>query len=167
MKLLAIDPGMDDTGYAVFLPCCRPRTVNDALRALLESGTISTDTRDTDPERLASLGLQIRHLVEAHGPSLAAVEVPAYAGNYGGRQARRAGVNKLFQAIGAIFSRLAGVEVLTVPALNTKKETRHQLLDHAAQVIGVELPQGPRGGSREDEWDAIWIGVQTLLEHHY
>ena len=67
-------------------------------------------------------------------------------------------------AIGAILANTGGVPVLEVRALTTPKETRHELLENAARMAGKELPVGPRGGKREDAWDAIWLGCQVLLE---
>jgi len=166
MNILAIDPGFDTTGWAVFR--CRPdqlpQTLNHALGLLHATGEICTSTADPDHVRLASLAQQMKNLLEAYFPVLVYLERPAYAGDYGGRRARRAEVNKLYMAIGALQAVIRGPQLFTVPAIRTPKDTRHQLLSHAAQVSRVSLPEGPRGGARQDQLDAIWLGCQALLE---
>lgn len=163
---LAIDPGFDVTGWAVFRSGnlnLRPATLNDALGLLVDSGQVETSTADADAARLASLGIRIRQLCIEWDITTAYVELPAFEGSYTGGKERRAGVNKLYMALGVILSRIPG-EVIGLPAIRAPKETRHQLLEHAARVNGMELPAGPRGGAREDTWDAIWLGCQGLME---
>jgi len=164
MILLALDPGFDATGWAVFDLAAPPRTLQDAVSGLKEAGEIITKPADPDALRLSQIGGQVHFLLTMWNPAGIAVEVPSYSGTYGRNTASRASLNKLFMAIGAILSRAPGERVLTVPALTTPKETRHELLANAARMVAKELPTGPRGGSREDAWDAIWLGCQVLLE---
>jgi len=169
MILLAIDPGFDVTGWAVFeflgdRP--PPATLQDALRTWGGAGEIITTTEDTDARRLDILGGRVLQFVESHyrDPVTIAIELPAYSGTYGRDTASRASLNKLYMAIGAILANTGGVPVLEVRAITTPKETRHELLENAARMAGKVLPIGPRGGKREDAWDAIWLGCQVLLE---
>lgn len=167
MKMIALDPGIDVTGWASFRsrgPPNTPNTLNEALRRLTGAGELTTTTSDPDHQRLFDLGLQVRNLVSGYGPDIVVVEVPAFIGDYGGRGERRAAVNRLYMALGAILGRLGGVEVVGRPAIRTPKETRHELLHTAARASGLELPYGPRGGAREDTWDAIWVGCEALLD---
>ena len=166
MILLAIDPGFDVTGWALFehKGDRTPATLQDALRAWVDAGEITTDTKSADPERLDILGLAFRAKVAVSEPTHIAIEMPAYSGDYGNDPKRRKGVNKLYMAIGAILANTGGVPVLEVRALTTPKETRHELLANAARMAGEVLPVGPGGGKREDAWDAVWLGCQVLME---
>jgi len=166
MILLAIDPGFDCTGWAVFdhKGDRIPSTLQDALRALSDCGEVVTDTGQTNSRRLCKLGLGFRTIKADLDLDAIAIEIPAYSGDYGNDAKRRGSVNKLYMAIGAILANTGGVPVLEVRALTTPKETRHELLDNAARMAGEVLPVGPRGGKREDAWDAVWLGCQVLME---
>jgi hypothetical protein len=164
VNVLAFDPGFDDTGWAVFSLVRPPGTLNEAVKRLRDSGTISTRPELADADRLFSLGLRVRNLIVEWDPVVAYVELPSFEGSYTGGKERRRGVNRLYMALGAILCRLHSGLVVGVPAIRSPKETRHQLLRHAAGVEGIDLPEGPRGGVREDEWDAIWLGASALLE---
>ena len=163
MILLAIDPGFDVTGWAAFETDGTPATLQDALKGLVDAGEIETNTKESNPERLEWLGMAINAFPTQHLDHIA-IELPAYSGNFGNDAKRRGSVNKLYMAIGAILANTGGVPVLEVRAITTPKETRHELLANAARIARKVLPIGPRGGKREDAWDAIWLGCQVLLE---
>ena len=167
MKILAIDPGFDVTGWAFFSWDHRPLTLQDALDGLKRPGEISTATSEPLEYRLASIGFQASHLVGTIEPDAIVVEMPTFAGSYTGGRERRAGVNKLYMAIGALLSHFEGAPVFTRPAIKKPKAERHELLALAARSLSFELPTGPRGGERQDMWDAIWLGCEFILDHWF
>jgi Holliday junction resolvasome RuvABC endonuclease subunit len=163
--LLAIDPGLDVTGWALFKTNGhRPATLNDALTRLCDSGQLITAPHETLSFRLAHLSVEVGHLAALRDPGWVAVEMPAYAGAYSGGRERQVSVGKLYMAIGAILAALDPRDVVQVPAIRQPKAVRHELLEAAAREALVALPTGPRGGAREDIWDAIWLGVTALME---
>lgn len=168
MRLVSIDPGIDVCGLCAFEWRLErtPVSFDEAVGALLEVHEITTAPDDELPTRLASLGLQATSFLRTWDPLVVVVEVPAFHGSYTGGRERRQGVNKLYQALGAILSR-TGARTLSVPAPRIPKAQRHRLLEHAARMAKVELPYGARGAKREDVWDAIWIGAQALTEGRY
>jgi len=164
VKLIAFDPGFDVTGWAIFNPCRPPDTLQSAVGALSECGEIRTELGDSHPQRISHLGSQVHFLLTIHNPDFVVLELPAYEGDYGNDRRRRPGVNKLYMAIGAIMAHTHGERVVTVKAPGQAKSFRHELLASAARMAEVELPEGPRGGVREDAWDAVWAGCSVLLE---
>jgi len=63
LRILGIDPGLGATGYGVL-----------ADGSPVEYGTITTDTRAGLPERLRSLGRDLKHVVRRTRPELCALE---------------------------------------------------------------------------------------------
>jgi hypothetical protein len=181
MKLLiAIDPGLDDTGVAAFdidaYEVYRQSQVappKAALRSFLWSRVISTSPRLSIEDRLPFLSRDVARLVwGTHdyapiGPiaSVVVVEMPASTGSYGKNRNNHRALSGLWMAIGAIIGALDGIEVWTVPADRRSKTTRHQELLALAPLCKVSLPTGPRGGKRLDELDAIWLGWIAMMGH--
>lgn len=170
MIAVCIDPGYDDTGLAIFhVPDGVEQSTPEArLRMLQSSHTLSTLVEDPPQTRLRALSVQLDAYI-GHIPEGVEVqayfEMPARDGDYGRTGKRnRASVNKLYMAIGALLATLARREipVTTVKALTTKKEQRHEILELLERTTKVELPRGPRGGIRHDEWDAIMVGVTEI-----
>ncbi|HEX6941147.1 MAG TPA: hypothetical protein VF158_17220, partial [Longimicrobiales bacterium] len=95
-------------------------------------------------------------------------ETPAHHGDYGDDPGRRKGANALYMALGAILSGLGQCRghcrIVQLRAGRSRKEERRTILEQNARVAGIRLPQGPRGGKRLDEIDAIWIGAYGLSE---
>lgn len=164
MKLLTFDPGFDVTGWATFHLNSLPSTMQEIIAGLTDCGQIATDPKHPIHHRMHVLGMQVRTTVIGTDWDAIAIEMPAYSGDYGDNRGRRASVNKLYMAVGAILAHTAGEEVIPVPALTVPKETRHELLSRAAEMAGVELPTGPRGGKHEDAWDAIFLGCQLIMD---
>jgi hypothetical protein len=176
MKLLAIDPGLATTGIAVFSHPWRgdeyePKNVTEALACLVRSSELATDTSSSLAHRLGDIQFFLTTELELSEPDLIVVEDPPYSGDYGRHKGRgaRAGTNQLYMALGAI---LAACGPFTGPYTPTelvmrhpsgRKEQRLELLSAAARSLKIKLPEGPRGGIRQDQLDAIWLGVAELL----
>lgn len=163
--VLFVDPGLDDVGWAVFRGRRTRATINEVLRSFVASGTISTDPTERLAYRLVRIAHSIQATARVHHIESAWVEVSPYPGQHAsrGRKARQS-VNRLYMATGAILAAPEGVgaDTQVVNALTTPKEQRHAILLAAMEKEGIDIPRGPRGGAREDEWDAIWLGVQVL-----
>ena len=157
MIAFGVDPGIDDTGVAVFDV---ERTQAEGLKGLYLSDTIQTDAKTPLPLRLAHIAITFGDLLELHEPAYVFMEMPAYAGDYGGKKRRRQDLNKLYMAIGALVGITGhyGVDVVELEADHMRKDLRHEQLKVMAIAAGIELPTGARGGKRDDEWDAIWTG---------
>lgn len=166
--MIAIDPGIDTTGVAVFDlerwedAGGTKNNLGRALRAFELHYEITTSPDDELAERLIRLHYAVAEIVADQNPEVAYVEMPAYHGSYSGGTERRRGVNKLYMALGAILSGLSATTVVEMPAIRQPKKHRHELLEAAASVEDVPLPLGPRGGVPEDVWDALWVGIQAL-----
>ncbi len=165
MKIAFIDPGLDITGIATFTADEQPQTLQDALLMMIRSSSLATYPSEPLGERLFNIGDMV-NIIEA---DKIFVEEPTYAGAYARRGSQRvvqASLNKLYMAIGAICGGLCFPPIL-VPASGVPKMKRFELLHHAAGTIGLPLPEGIRGGKKEDEWDAIYGGCQILLGGKY
>lgn len=165
-SLIFIDPGIDVTGVAKFAWEKKPRTLQGALGCLVFTRSIETKPGVALGDRLSELGSRAS-LLDADEFF---VEVPTRSGMYGrhrGLDAQMAeSLGKLYMAIGAICGGIGTVQghpPQTVPASGISKDVRHGYLEDAAKVLGIPLPEGPRGGKREDEYDALWGGCQELL----
>lgn len=171
MNVVSFDPGIDATGWA----CLKVgrgshANINAAVRGLIAYGEIETDPGETMPERLAGVAKEVSLLIREKRPTYVILETPSYAGAYTGGKERFRSVAKLYQAIGAIQAAAAlelwsSGQVVRVPAIRQPKEVRHGLLQDAFRKVGLDWPEGPRGGQREDAVDAIWVGVQWILEN--
>ena len=162
--LIFIDPGLDVTGIAKFAWSEeKPQTFQEALGCMVFTRSIETSPDQSIESRLADIAARVA-LLDADEFY---VEHPSYAGSYkrGKELAVVRSIAKLYLAIGAIHGGLAcGSTVATpVPAPRMSKKVRHGLLADAARMADIPLPEGPRGGKREDEWDAIFGGCQELL----
>ncbi len=164
--LIFLDPGIDCTGVAKFAWDKKPTTLQEALGCLVFTRSIETSPDDDLGVRLAQIGARVA-LLDADEFY---VEIPTQAGMYKrhkGLDVQLAkSITKLYMAIGAIFGARGGlgyIEPKAVAASMVNKELRHEYLEGAARLLKIGLPEGPRGGKREDEYDAIWGGCQELL----
>lgn len=165
-----MDPGLATTGGADFGGPPPPGgTLTDAVRLLLDCGRVETAAATPMPARLLCLANGMRAIAAEKAPERVVIEIPTYSGQYARHgPAQRQGVNKLYQAIGALEVGLRSavpgdIAVEQVRAIQESKETRNDLLEHSARIADIELPSGPRGGSRQNILDAIWLGCEALL----
>ena len=175
MHVISVDPGLDGIGVAVWDADrfdelrreIRPELAA-ALRALAGVFLVTTDPGDPIDVRLAEIAAEMRRAAEEWQPAIAYVETPAYTGDYGDDRSRRGNTNKLYMGLGAVLAGLGSVRpslhVVTLRAGQERKSDRRMILEQNARVAGVRLPEGPRGGERRDEVDAIWIGAYGLTE---
>lgn len=174
MHILTIDPALDGVGLAVFdYDRFRHQTRGPAefraLRALVWSDTLSTSASTPLSERLEAIAIRVASLVREWEAELVYVELPAYSGTYDRGGPSRENLNRLYMGIGACLAGASvalsttGGRLQEVRAGTSKKSERKATLEQVADQVGIRLPQGPRGGGREDEIDAIWIGWWALL----
>jgi Holliday junction resolvasome RuvABC endonuclease subunit len=170
----AIDPGLDAVAIAVlseetYREKVRAGSVTAPLQAWVVSVLIRTSPRTPLPDRLGEIRSAIEDLLETRPPAAVYVEVPAYAGQYArGGQQTRGGVNGLYLGTGAVLSSVAGrgFPVKELKAGRAPKRSRHTVLEAMSRGTRIKLPEGPRGGKREDELDALWIGCWALGKYH-
>jgi hypothetical protein len=183
MKTIFVDPGLDTAGIAIFELNRTPLYIGfetaAALSQLHSTGEFITEPHEPMVERLAYLTAEMQALVVEHCPVAVYMEMPAFSGSYTGGSRRDDDVAVLYQAIGALqagvgigFSKLEMQPVFfTVRAPNTgrtkRKEERFEVLEQAAKKLGTELPRGPKGGKKEDVWDAMFLGVKILTTRIY
>lgn len=67
MKILGIDPGMAIVGYSVV-------DYDDTSVCLLNSGSIKTSSKNTEPQRLLEIFEDITTIIETYKPDVASVE---------------------------------------------------------------------------------------------
>jgi hypothetical protein len=166
--LLALDPGLDQYGWAVFrTDGPRLLTYQQARTRLVDSGSVASLPSDALPLRLVLLAAGLRTVVAEHGPAWLVVERPQIGGTY----ARHAAVQR---GQGFIGADLGSMHVATGALILT-----------AAELVGPEcvalqaagkVPKGERWdtvyalwphlnnrGSNADQRDAIWLGLQAVL----
>ncbi len=163
--LIFLDPGIDCTGVAKFAWDKKPTTLQEALGCLVFTRSIETSPGMDLGDRLLEIGQRVSCL----DADDFIVEIPTVAGMYKrnkGLDVQMAkSITKLYMAIGTIFGAIGadGRDAKAVAAPHVSKDLRHEYLEGAARLLNIGLPEGPRGGKREDEYDAIWGGCQELL----
>jgi hypothetical protein len=170
LRLHSLDPGYDGMGMATWsLKEWNegPSSAERALRVLMNSETLIPPKKGM-VTRLTYIGDALSKRVRSGDHVV--IEYPAYAGQYKrGRPKAQSTLNKLYAAIGAAVASCAGVgaDVELVKASRARKAERIDTLRLVAKASGMALPLGPRGGKREDEWDAIWLGFWALTTKRY
>lgn len=175
MNVLAIDPGFDGLGVAVYdadrFDGQDASPAIAAIRCWRASLTITTSPGDPIEARLAEIALEIRATLQQFPPRMVYSEWPAIEGDYGNDGARRPDVNRFFAGVGACLAAVGMVlahqslaRLELIQADRQKKSERQAELERVAELAGIRLPTGPRGGvtTVEDERDAIWIGWYAM-----
>lgn len=169
-SIIALDPGIDGTGLAVFdLDLYNNRSnVHDVAAALIGVKTVRTEPDLPLPDRLHELGNAIRLATLQGRVEHVYVEQPAKTGSYQrnagvGEKRMAAPMSKLYLSMGALIeaARAIGAQVTLVPAPRLAKIERAMLAkaifapSPAALVHRAAMPSA-------DALDAIWLGAQQL-----
>lgn len=159
--LLAVDPGLDVTGVAIF--ALRPTTTErEQAAALVHRDVIRTAPTDPLPHRCGVLWSELRHLCWEWNVRHACVETPARAGRYRERVGRdRSGemtarsMLGFHAACGAIYAALAAaqVSVTECPAARLPKNMKRWYVDRWLRETGQDA------AANQDVADAIFIGL--------
>lgn len=169
MILLALDPGLDLTGWAAFrVPRIPPVQPNQFRGALLGSGAFGSGPGAELPERLLQLHRGLAEVIAAHQPDLVVVEIPRIAGSYARTRAAAKTADgpmlgdlaTMHRATGALLlaARLLGVEADTRRASAMKKPLK------SAWVVNIWPELGNRK-SNADQRDAIHLGATALGDY--
>jgi len=163
--LLAIDPGLDASGWAAYhIPPARTLTTLAGARPLYRhSGTIRTAPGRPDEERLVAIACAVDDLCHTYAPTVVVVEVPATDGSYA--RARRQAtstegfikhtIKHVHRVIGVALA-VAAHHGATVRFLRAKgkKRTAHALLSTSWPDLGR---------TNEDQRDAIVLGYRAIM----
>lgn len=171
LRVLAVDPGLDEIGLALLVPPAGPVAFNAAVAEvrvpwLQWAGKIATDDRERMPARLADLHARVVDRAHMLDVTHAIVELPARAGGgyksqagSGGHARNARAMGSYHMALGVILAALegAGVNVTTRPASTTPKPRRH------ARV--KQLLAGTRwaGIRHRDTLCAVWVALHDDL----
>lgn len=171
MMIFGLDPGMDETGLAVFDYSAfldGGATPQAGLLALIHHSTISTHPSSPLGHRVTLLSNALLEAAETYRPNWAVVEIPSTPGDYARKEATRRSLQLLHIAVGACLASMASAPLCLVHAEHASKMPKSQR--HADLRMVWERtfnsrpwPAGPRGGQREDELDAIHLGWWAML----
>lgn len=168
--LLAVDPGIDVTGWAAFRTD-GPRTLvlQQAADRLLAKGSLRSTMTDDLPARIRALAQQLTAVIVDHGATWVAIERPAIGGTYDrhaqgqtgftrGGSAVHVSLAPMHVATGALIlaAQLVGATVILVPASRKPKALRHR-------DVYLVWPQFHHA-SNSDERDALYIGLQLVTD---
>jgi hypothetical protein len=170
--ILAVDPGIDDTGIALFeLAGWQPsESFERVLTRLRTTEVLRTAPSQPLSVRLNVLARGIERIILAATASkwpvaLMYLEQPRTGGTY--RQRGRPGLNAgdlslLFMAMGALIGAAGGrsVEVRLVPAPRLAKPVRHQSI--LLPLAALHHPLAAQKRRSPDLLDAIWLGATCL-----
>lgn len=167
--ILAVDPGLDATGWATFAKAQRGGVL-EQLAGLLDYGVVRTKPKTGLPERLnqlaAGIALQARHcdtvLIEKPLPPSIVFKQRRQRQRSRGTTINADAMQTLSFAVGAITAscRQHGAEVILVPTRGWRpKKERHALLARILQdakrgdLLKIKSP---------DVKDALWLGITYL-----
>ena len=166
MILLTLDPGIDQTGVAVFDSARLRQPLRELLAcrdALVLVTALRTKPAPPVTDRLADLARQLRVVIVETGARLVLIERPAIAGTYG-RNRRKAGTADGFMprtmqvfgfAVGALVATAAdadcAVEFVGAPRLSK-----------AERALAVRAVWPALGRTNEDQRDALYLGLAAL-----
>lgn len=155
MRVLAIDPGYDRLGVAVM------ELVNGS-EVLVYSTCIETSRTLTLPERLLELGTALGTVMDTHGPNTLAIETLFFNKNI------TTGIG-VAQARGVVLylAKVRGYQVYEFGPQEVKiAVTGYGASDKTAMYAMVKrlVPSTPTQ-ARDDEYDAIAVGITCLAQH--
>jgi len=167
--LIALDPGLDATGYAVFdVPKMPPHHPGNYRNALIDSGTIRSAIEVELSRRLHQLHTGLLALHQQHGADRIVVEVPTISGMYARQRskARDAGsfgadaMTAMHHATGALL--LTG-QIMDIPT-DTRRAAKVDKAAKTAWVVNLWPELGDRK-SNQDQRDAIYLGATALRDY--
>jgi hypothetical protein len=172
--LLALDPGLDATGWALFQPPGqRLATLQGYTPCLLASGVVVTKP-DSRPDRIQVPARADAVVAGVHadvgrilGPGdVVVIETPAIYGPYASRGpdrgAKALGMARSMAVLWYLIGRLEGffdlAEIHLIPAAG-RKQDHHQLV----RSLWPQLPK-TKTGPAEDHRDAVWLGLRYMMD---
>lgn len=174
--LLAVDPGLDVVGAALFDPRLRDEmTLVGGARAFLGLHSCRTSTRDLVSDRCGVIAEWLAHMIDREGVGTVVLETPARDGGYRERLNRQrtkgsiasAGEAKLNRALGAIAAgaHLGGATLVevssgTYPRSFRGKKARHDVMNLSLLKAGKPALRG-----NADSRDAAFLGALYLCTH--
>lgn len=173
--LLALDPGLDATGWALFeRPAERPRTLQGYATSLLHSGVVTTKPINLPdhvgiPARADALVRQLDLTIYGRidpGILSVAIETPAIFGPYrrqGPDRGRRAlEMARAMAALWYVIGRLEGHFLAADANIDRLKAAGTKAVHHTTILqIWPHLPT-TRTGPSEDHRDAVALGLRWL-----
>ncbi|HEX5520200.1 MAG TPA: hypothetical protein VFX29_00840 [Longimicrobiaceae bacterium] len=179
--MIALDPGLDGTGVAVWGAgnLRRGAPASELARSIVELGLLESDPAGTIEQRCLEVVHQLRALLVQYAPAQVVIEVPSYTGVYVGKSGMADGLAKLNRLIGGLivtaFEHAEGVEVIAPDTLpkafrrlygDVKQYRRAIVLEALAK--GKRTQENTRGWGRlrqlanQDKIDAIYAGLRYL-----
>jgi hypothetical protein len=179
--ILALDPGLDCTGWAVFrTPAHHLATLQDYAPCLVGSGYVQTkpDSRPDHlqiPARVDQMVSELKRSIDAvyslgmFGPivgDVVLIEVPAIYGPYASRgpqrQAKALGMARSMAVLWYTIGRLEGTfgttaQVIPIKASGDKRGNHATVL-----MLWPDLPTRTRPS--EDQRDAVSLGLRYLID---
>jgi hypothetical protein len=163
--LLAVDPGIDVTGWATFrMDGPKILVLQQSQGRFLAKGSLRTSPTEDLVLRVGSLASQLTEVIVSQGARWVAIEQPAISGVYQRHQGQRGQgfitgtMGLMHVATGALIlaARLVGALVVLVPASRRQKALRHR----DVYLLWPHL----RHASNADERDAVHVGLQLLTD---
>ena len=150
-KCIGIDPGLANSGYAVI-----SRNSTGKLN-IIESGSIITDPKQTQAQRLLHLYQDISQIIHAHHPHLVAIEKVYFNKNVSSAITTGGviGVCLLTAEIAGIESRLLTPQQ-EADATGTGQASKETMKRYLARILGTEI-------RNHHEADAAAIAIAGLL----
>jgi len=157
MKIIAIDPGFERLGIAVL-------EKRDGKEELLYSSCFKTSPRDSFPNRLHALTVEIESVITSHKPSALAIETLFFNTNQ--KTAMRVAETR-----GAIIAlaRSRGLSIYEYTPLQVKiaitgygRAPKEQVAAMVRQLIVIDK----KTAMLDDELDAIAIGLTHCASIH-
>lgn len=155
MRVVAVDPGYDRLGVAIM-------EYQGGKEALLFSTCIETDRTATLPERLSVLGNAFKTILTDYTPDTVAVETLFFNKNIttaiGVAEARGVIVFLAREANCTVYE--FGPQEVKIAVTGYGASTKPAVY----QMIERLLPDVPKN-ARDDEYDAIAVGITCLAQH--
>lgn len=155
MRIIAIDPGYDRLGVAIM-------EIANGRESLIESTCIETERSQSIPERLAVLGQALNKLITTHAPTALAIETLFFNQNQktaiAVAQARGVAIFLATQAGCTVYE--FGPQEIKVAVTGYGKSDKTAVTRMVRTLIPTVRPD-----ARDDEYDAIAVGITCLAQH--
>ena len=165
IRLISIDPGLDDTSYALWAADAIPLSLDRVASAFLCTATITTKTSAPLEQRMQRITEALSQVIAAHQPTLVVIEQPAYSGVYARMRSRArtaapihaAGLAREREVGGLIAGLCSAHDIAWQWAPPSSIRVKQRVA--AVQALGI------RGRTNPDQRAAILIGVAVLTDH--